>query len=132
MQSNIDVFSNADEQIYRDREAILSPNWIINQTLVLDAFTQWQIRLEGRYVSESFMELTNNPSFVVPAYNLFNTQLSFQGSKFDIRIDVNNLLDTQYYSTGNPIDIDFNGSIDEPGFLANAGRNIMISTRFRF
>ena len=132
MESHIDIFSNADGQIYRDREAILSPNWIINQALVLDAFTQWQIRLEGRYVSESFMELTNNPSFVVPAYNLVNTQLSFQGSRFDIRIDVNNLLDTQYYSTGSPIDIDFNGSIDEPGFLANAGRNIMISTRFRF
>ena len=59
-----------------------------------------------------------------------NTQLSFQGSRFDIRIDVNNLLNTQCYSTGSPID-DFNGSVDEPGFLANAGRNVMISTRFR-
>ncbi len=132
MHSHIDAFSNTDGQIFRDREAILSPNWIINQALVLDAITRWQIRLEGRYVSESFMELTNNPSFLVPSYNLVNTQFSFKGSRFDIRIDFNNLLDSQYYSTGSPIDIDFNGSIDEPGFLANAGRNIMISTRFRF
>ena len=47
-------------------------------------------------------------------------------------MDFNNLLDAQYYSTGSPVDVDFNGSMDEPGFLANAGRNIMLSTRFRF
>ena len=132
MQSKIDAFSTPDGQSYVDREAILSPNWIINQALVLDALTRWGIRLEGRYVSESFMELTNNPSFVVPAYTLLNAQISWKGSRFDLRMDFNNLLDAQYYSTGSPVDVDFNGSMDEPGFLANAGRNLMLSTRFRF
>ena len=78
MQSQINSFTNADGQSYKDREAILSPNWIINQALVFEAFTRWQIRLEGRYVSESYMELTNNPSFVVPASNLVNAQLSWR------------------------------------------------------
>lgn len=132
MRSQIDAFSTPDGQRYVDQEAILSPNWIINQALVLDALTRWGIRLEGRYVSESFMELTNNPSFVVPAYTLLNAQISWKGSRFDLGMDFNNLLDAQYYSTGSPVDVDFNGSMDEPGFLANAGRNIMLSTRFRF
>ena len=77
------------------------------------------------------MELSNNPSFVVPAYNLVNTQLSFQGSRFDIRIDVNNLLE-QYIILQvvrlTSISMEASMNLD----LANAGRNIMISTRFRF
>ena len=132
MQSQINSFTNADGQSYKDREAILSPNWIINQALVFEAFTRWGIRLEGRYVSESYMELTNNPSFVVPASTLVNAQLSWRGPRVDVRVDFNNLLDVQYYSTGSPVDIDYNGSFDEPGFLANAGRNAMLSTRFHF
>ena len=132
MQSQINSFTNADGQSYKNREAILSPNWIINQALVFEAFNRWGIRLEGRYVSESYMELTNNPSFVVPASILVNAQLSWRGPRVDVRVDFNNLLDVQYYSTGSPVDIDYNGSFDEPGFLANAGRNAMLSTRFHF
>ena len=132
MKGNITSFSTPDGTTYTDRSPIFSPEWMVNQALMLDVSTHWSLRVEGRYVSESFMELTNNPAFTVPAYRVMNAQLMWKGSRMDIRFDAYNLLDVPYYSLGNPVDIDFDGTNDEPGYLVNAGRSFLISTRFTF
>ena len=132
MKGNITSFSTPDGTTYTDRSPIFSPEWMVNQALMLDVSTHWSLRVEGRYVSESFMELTNNPAFTVPAYRVMNAQLMWKGSRMDIRFDAYNLLDVPYYSLGNPVDIDFDGTNDEPGYLVNAGQSFLISTRFTF
>ena len=132
IRGNIDSFSTADGMTYLDRTPIFTPEWLINQALVVDLSRRWNVRVEGRYVSESYMELTNNSEFKVPDYTLLNGQLSWVGARMDVRVDIHNLLDVQYYSLGSPVDLDFDGSYDEPGYLANAGRSILVSTRLKF
>lgn len=132
MKGNVDSFTTSDGMSYRDRTPIFSPEWIVNQAVILDVSNQWSLRIEGRYVSESYMELTNESEFKVPDYTLLNGQLSWLGERIDVRLDAHNLLDVQYYSLGSPVDLDFDGSYDEPGYLANAGRSILVSTRLKF
>jgi len=132
MKSEIDSFTDGDANTFRNKTPILSPEWIINNTLKLFATEQLTFSVSGNYVSESYLELTNDPSLIIPDYFVMDAAASYETDRFRFRLELNNLTDRQYYSNGAPVDVDFDGTIDEPGYFVNAPRNIFATVVVKF
>ena len=60
------------------------------------AGTYGWFRFDYRYVDSQTTEATNNPNRVLPAFDLFNARLGFEGERFDIALFANNLFDEDY------------------------------------
>lgn len=125
MQTNINTFSpGASDQVFEDVESILSPEWLGNATVSYQAFDWINISLSGRYVGESFLELTNNPQFVMPSFFTASAGVEVRvSSSVSASLKVNNLFDTLYFTNGAPLDTDFDGSFDTPGFIVQPPRH---------
>lgn len=125
MKTNISEFSpGSSDEIYRDVESILSPNWLGNTTLTYRAMDWLDVSISGRYMGEAYLELTNNPEFVMPSF--FTADLSAEirvSSAISASINVNNLFDKLYFTNGAPQDTNFDGSFDTPGFIVQPPRH---------
>jgi len=125
MQTNISEFMpGASGEVFRDVESILSPNWLGNATVAYRAFEWMDISFSGRYMGEAFLELTNNPEFVMPSF--FKADLAIDlriSSSISASLNVNNIFDKLYFTNGAPLDIDFDGSFDTPGFIVQPPRH---------
>jgi iron complex outermembrane receptor protein len=118
--------------IYTDRQHILSPSWMSNHGLVWEVVRGLQVSLDGNYMSSSFMELTNDPTFTVPDWYTVDLGINYQlGDQLQVDFLLNNLLDVTYYTYGTPADVDFSGTL-EPGFLPQPPRNFFLTTTYRF
>ncbi|MEM9339108.1 MAG: TonB-dependent receptor [Bacteroidota bacterium] len=116
-----------------DNEQILSPNWIINTQIRVNATEKLTFSLSGRYMDRQFMELTNDPTFTVPSS--FVSDASVEAKVTDgitVSAFVNNLFDESYYVFGAVTDSNFDGMNVEPGFLAQPERNYFLSVNVRF
>jgi len=132
MKSEIDVFTDGDGNTFRNKTPILSPEWIMNNTVKFFATDELTLSVSGNYVSESYLELSNDPSLTVPDYFVMDAAASYETDRFRFRLELNNLTDKEYYSSGAPVDIDFDGTIDEPGYFVNAPRNIFGNVVVKF
>lgn len=125
MQTKISQFSpGASDAVFRDVESILSPNWLGNATLVYRAFDWMDISFSGRYMGEAYLELTNNPEFVMPSF--YTADLGFElrvNSVISASVKINNLFDKLYFTNGAPQDTNFDGSFDTPGFIVQPPRH---------
>lgn len=111
---------------------ILSPQWITTQGVKYEILDGWSANFDVNYMSESFMEYTNDPEFVVPSYVTVDLGITAQITRgWNISLLVNNVTDEQYYTFGAPSDVDFSGTT-EPGFLVQPPRNFFLTTSFRF
>ncbi|MEM7550616.1 MAG: TonB-dependent receptor [Bacteroidota bacterium] len=111
----------------RDREQILSPDLIINGQLSYQLIDELKLSVSGRYLGKQFMELTNNPDFVVPSS--FVSDLQFEAiisPTITISAFVNNVFNNDYFTFGAPSDTDFSGTL-EPGFFIQPERNYYLS-----
>ncbi|MGB3849993.1 MAG: TonB-dependent receptor [Tunicatimonas sp.] len=130
LQSNIATFAPEDsEQIYQDVEPIISPTWIANGSLAyqVDAFS---VALSARYVSESFLEPTNQPELTLPAFFVLNARASVRFLKNQtLSIHLNNLLDEPYYTFGQPVQA---GEATVPGYFVQAPFNAYVLLQLRF
>ncbi len=126
MKSQIASFQfEGDTEVYTDKTPILSPEWIINTTFKYDISRNISVSSTMRYVSESFLELTNDPDLILPSYVVIDGRATLKfTSKSSFSIEVNNLLDAKYYTNGAPVDVDWDGTVDEPGYFVNAPMNI--------
>ena len=121
------------EQTLTDVTQILSPEWITSQGIQYSPVSLFTFSLDANYMSEQFMEYTNDDDFVVPSY--FTVDLSLETRITDswkVNVMVNNITDEQYYTYGAPVDVDFDGVNDVPGFLIQPPRNIFLTTTIRF
>jgi len=119
MDSNIDTFSpGGSNQEFKDVDAVLTPEWLMNGTIAYQVNEWFQVTFSGRYVSDSFLELTNQAGFVMPSYFRLDTGLNLNFSnRLTGNITINNLTDNLYFTNGAPVDADGDGTIDGPGFL---------------
>lgn len=125
MQTNINSFSpGTSGEVFRDVESILSPDWLGNATLTYEALDGMEISLSGRYMGEAYLELTNNPEFVMPSFFTADLGLELQVSEsVSAALKVNNLFDKLYFTNGAPLDTDFDGIFDTPGFIVQPPRH---------
>ncbi|MEM9829868.1 MAG: TonB-dependent receptor [Bacteroidota bacterium] len=130
MQSNIDEFApEGADQVFRDVEPLVSPEWLINVSAGYE-LTDWlAAAVSGRYVSESFLEPTNQPDLILPSFFVMDAQLTAKFRKHDLSIHANNLFDTEYYSFGQPVQ--FEGRT-VPGYFVQPPRHVYAILRLRF
>ncbi len=126
LNTSIDEISIFGDATYENRQHILSPEWISNESLTFHAVQNFDITLSHHFMTEQFMELTNDPELTVPGWSTFDLDAQWKiNDRIDLSVMINNLLDRQYYTYGTP---DFNGN---PAFLIQAPRNFYLTTRIR-
>ena len=131
MRSHIDSFTTGAGNTYTDKTPILSPEWIINGKVQLMPAENLRLALSGKFVDEAYLELTNDPQMVLPSYNVFNASVTYELDKLLLRLEIKNLGDEVYYSSGAPVDTDADGMADEPGYFVNADRHFFLSLRYK-
>ena len=115
-----------------NRHHIFSPSWIL-QPYVSTKLGPVNAELRLRHVSDSFMELSNDPLFDLPGYTIVDLSMRWVVSKsLDITLFANNILDKTYFNDGAPVDLDFDGLIDGPGYRVQAGRNLYLLATWTF
>lgn len=131
MQSEIESFTTGAGNTHTNKSPILSPEWIINSGVTFYPADGLSIGLAGKYVSESYLGLTNNSEMILPSYFVMDALMSYDTERMSFQLEVNNLGDEIYYSSGAPVDSNFDGINDEPGYFVNAGRNFFLTVRYR-
>ncbi len=133
MQSEIKAFApGGATEIFRNVEPILSPEWLINAHADYKVNQYFSVGLSARYVGESFLELTNRADLTMPDFMVLNAQLGVNWKAHQLVVQVNNLFDTQYFTNGAPVDVDFDGTIDGPGYLVQAPASVFATLKLSF
>lgn len=132
MEANISQFEDINTgDVFENISPILTPNWNVQTVLTYEPFEKLALDLRGRYLSEAFMELTNDRDFMVPSSFVFDARLRYQfHKKHSINIQFNNLLDTQYFTYGAPV-FALNGNF-EPGYFVQPPRHIYVTLLLNF
>lgn len=132
MQTSIREFSTGSET-FRDRESILSPEWLANGTLVYSPSAALDLSLTGRYMGEAFLELTNNPEFILPSFFVADFGVDARiGSNVTASMNIHNLFDELYFTNGAPMDTNFDGMFDSPGYIVQPPRHLFFEVAVRF
>ena len=134
MDSEIEEYNpDEDPNTYKNVLPALSPEFITKGELNYQVFSWLGFSFSGRYVSESFQEPTNKQLFKMPAFFVSDLGASFgfgQGHSFDFFL--NNIFDQQYFTYGAPVDLDWDGIFDEPGYFVQPPRNFYARLVLKF
>ncbi len=118
---------------FTDVEHIFAPKWTISPSIHWQITDQIVIDLNSLHVSQSFAELSNNQDFTLPAFTVLNAQLNMTVTdRLTLGVVVNNLFDVLYFTEGSPIDIEFDGIVDEMGFRVQPPRNFYVTLNYQF
>lgn len=86
---------------FENVHAVLSPELILRGQLRCTVAPGLALQGEVRYLSEAFLDLTNNPNFTVPASLVFNASAEWQfWRQHRLRLELNNLDNLEYYTYG--------------------------------
>jgi len=132
MKSKIEAFTTPEGVVYESSNPVLTPEWLSNLGIAYDPVENLTFTLSGKYVGESFLELSNNPELVLPDYFVADFSINYSWRNIKLAFEANNLSDEVYYTNGAPVDVDFDGTIDGPGYLVNSGRNYFLTMKFSF
>lgn len=129
MNAEIESFTDGDGNTVENVQPILTPNVIINQHINYIIGNGLSTGFSARYVSESYLALSNIEDDVVPASFVLDGNIRFNYRIAELKLQVNNVLDEIYYSSGALVDLDFDGINDDQGYFVNAGRNFFLSLK---
>lgn len=122
----LNVLSLADNVIIQDDTRfnhVLSPSFI-SVTDVVYNLEKHTLGTSLRYNGESFIDLSNEHK--LPSYYTINFYYSVKINKFDIGIDLNNVLNKLYYAYGN---IGFDGNAS---YFQQVGINGLLKIKYKF
>lgn len=132
MNTNVAEFNNG-EQIFTDVNHIFAPQFVFRPQVDFSLSDQFGLIISGRRVSKAFMELANIDSFELPAHSVLNAQFDYAlSSKSSISLMVNNILDELYFTDGAPVDLDFDGNVEGPGFRVQPPRHFYMIFKIGF
>jgi iron complex outermembrane receptor protein len=132
MKSQIKEYApDNDPQVYTNVTQPFSPDFMVTGGIVYRYRNLFDLEFSGRYVSESFLEPTNQPEMVLPAF--FVTDLRF-GINFykenRLELFLNNIFNKQYFTYGAPVDPDYDGNL-QPGYFIQPPRNFFLQLTFK-
>jgi iron complex outermembrane receptor protein len=132
MQSNISSYEDVSTgDLYENVTPILSPEWIAQALLTYEPYKKLSFDLRGRYLSEAYMELTNNRDFLVPESFVMDLRARFQFYKeHTISVQLNNLFDTEYFTYGAPVTA--TSGAFEPGYFVQPPRHVYVTLQLNF
>jgi iron complex outermembrane receptor protein len=115
-----------DSITYTNVAPLLTPKVIVNQSVSYKISKRIVTEISGRYVSESFLDNTNNRDFIVPTSFILNGMITYNFMKQHcIQLLVNNLTNQKYYTAGYV-------QANQPYYFAMATRNFYISLKLKF
>ncbi|MEP2771714.1 MAG: TonB-dependent receptor [Fulvivirga sp.] len=132
MKSGIRDFTTSEGIRYRNTTPILTPEVIGNLGIEFELIENLNMTLSSNYVGESYLDLSNSEDFILPDYFVTNFSFNYEWKEISLSFEANNLSDEAYYTNGAPVDVDFDGAIDGPGYLVNSGRNYFLTMKFSF
>lgn len=133
MKSKVKTFTpGGSSEIFEDVEHILTPEWLINVRGDYQLGKYLTLGLSGRHVSESFLELTNQRDLTMPGFFVANAHVTVNWKSHQLDLRLNNLFDELYFTNGAPVDVDYDGLIDGPGYLVQAPRHFFATLRLNF
>ena len=116
------LFANVVPILTPELMARLSATWSLNSDL--------SVTTDARYVSESFVDLNNDPSMVLPSFVRLDMQMRYRIKDYsEVVASINNLTDAFIVPNGGSGS--FNGAA-VPTYFVQAGRNFMMSFRWKF
>ena len=78
-----------------------------------------EIEFSGNFMSESYLEPTNQEDLKMPGFFTANARFSVNFlKKHSFQLFLNNLFNEQYFTYGAPVDPDYDG-ISKPGYFAH-------------
>jgi iron complex outermembrane receptor protein len=81
---------------FHDVNPVLTPSIIVNQTIELAPSSKTTFGLTARHVGRSYLDNTNNRSFIAPAFSTIDANGAFAiRHDISIRVQVNNLLNNK-------------------------------------
>ncbi len=134
MKSNIEEYKPEESpNTYYDVTPSLSPEWMGQAALDYEPTSWWRISLSGRCVSDSYQEPTNNELFMMPSFVTADLSTSIEiGKKCSVDLFLNNIFNARYFTYGAPVDVDWDGTFDEPGYFIQPPRHGYIRFIFGF
>jgi len=131
MESEISRYEpeNADI-VYEDITPILSPEWNVQANLEYEILDELFVYVSGRYLSDAFLELTNDPELTIP--ESFVTDLGVRYTFWkdhEIKVDLNNVFDELYFTNGAPVETSEGFS---PGYFVQPPRHVFATLTLRF
>jgi len=116
------VFTNVVPILTPELMARFSATWSLSSDL--------SVTTDARYVSESFVDLNNDPSMVLPSFVRLDMQMRYRIKDYsEVVASINNLTDAFIVTNGGSGS--FNG-VAVPTYFVQAGRNFMVSFRWKF
>lgn len=87
---------------FHDVNPVLTPSLIVNQTIELAPTSKTTFGLTARHVGRSYLDNTNNASFVAPAFTTFEANGAFAlAHNVNLRVQIKNLLnDKRVFPSG--------------------------------
>ena len=126
MSTHVSEFNNGTET-FTDVEHIFAPKLVFRPQLEYKMSNTLEFVVSGRHVSSAFMELANIPSFNLPAHTVVNAQVNVAiTSNAHMNIMLNNLTNQRYFTDGAPVDLDFDGIVEGPGYRIQPPRHIYV------
>ena len=136
MHAEIESFTNTEVDTsavtYKNVRPLLTPQIIFNQSVVYSLGSGLTLGLSAQYIGESYLALDNQPKDILPSAFVIDGFLTFEYKKTQLKLQVNNVLDEIYYSSGSMVDIDYDGLNDDQGYFVNASRNFFLSLQLNF
>ncbi len=116
------------KEIFQNVTPILSPELNTRIEMNYELFKKLNLIADYRYLSSSFVELTNQPELKVPSSSIVNLGVRWQFWKeHEFRIQLNNITDELYYTYGAP---GSNGT--DPAYFVQPPRHFFASLNLRF
>ncbi|MBS0000786.1 MAG: TonB-dependent receptor [Cyclobacteriaceae bacterium] len=124
MKSRIELYDPVeDPNIYQNVIQPLSPDFLGNAGLTYHFRDIFEIEISGNFMSESFLEPTNQDALKMPGFFVSNARFSVNFlKKHSVQLYMNNLFNERYFTYGAPVDPDFDG-LTEPGYFVQPPRN---------
>ncbi len=116
------VFTNVVPILTPELMARFSATWSLNSDL--------SVTTDARYVGKSFVDLNNDPTMILPSFVRLDMQMRYRIKDYsEVVASINNLTDAFIVTNGGSGS--FNGVV-VPTYFVQAGRNIMVSFRWKF
>lgn len=117
-------------EVFRNVRPVQTPNFMGAATLQWRPLSAIALEVGGRYVGESFLELTNNRDLMLPAFGVLDGRFEWRfWNEHKINVAFNNILNALYFTNGGTTE--FQGKI-VPAYFVQAPRNIVATLTIKF
>jgi iron complex outermembrane receptor protein len=115
-----EVFIASADTTVHNVHPVLTPDVIANAKLAWDPINWLGFDLGVRRVSSSYLELTNNSSLMLDAFQVYDAAARVVLSHVRFTFRLNNILDQHYATNGG---VDYSAGAPSPSVFMQAGRN---------